>query len=840
MNKQVVTGKFIISSGELDCIEFKENGYLVIPSSIKELTIKKVLNEKKYPCKDPYEILVTGRDGADAPNGSGKDGEDGEDGGSIVITVLDLAGDVHIKASGGNGGFGGSGHRALAAGRGGNGGKGGDGANVTFKYNKKDEDSLSGAYVYSVRGGYGGYGGNGGQSSGEGAGKGGESEEEGCIGAKFGDGGDGGKNGENGKIVIEYPDGRCSVNGIFDEQETAGASNLPTSDFPSGARMLDLRNSRDLMHFLDVHGGESTLKNFPHILNAVKKMRGNTNDNPALSDKNSSVRINGIISHPTLTGVKNKSENAISENGTEIFNSYIFGSIIQSCFTNSSRNVSDSEKEFAVSVGYAVYVRVINLTDNIKLNEKTIYGEGEEVDRALSEYASEEYKYTTLAGKKLRIAATVTYQTNDGTLFTAELEHRDCVVEKAVAESYLNSITVTNPHWQYDGKKSGEIMFLYGRSPSISDTYKTADYFGGDYLSNSYNLITGELRTIMPISGKITLNNFKDFEVKGAKIDSYVSGEGNCPVSFLEYNISNGTKTIATHRDDISVNDLGQKMQDNGCLVYNSKDNSVTFDLKLPPKTSGKSHYDWESNLSGAFLNDSSHKCYLNACFVLNVEHKPRIGSTNDRFTIYIYSKDEQDVKETGYYTSTNGKTNVFIPPILIYWGCCARETLIKTADGYAKRADEINIGDKLTSYGGKILTVSDILTGEDDEIYKIETKDGNSIRVSGGHAMKVYSETNPDGKRVIAKRISIGDKLISPFGLREVTAVFAEAYEDTVYNFIFEEEKTPNYIEANGFWSGDFYAQNEEEKKPPVILSDEAKVMIAEFKELGKMLKAC
>ena len=249
----------------------------------------------------------------------------------------------------------------------------------------------------------------------------------------------------------------------------------------------------------------------------------------------------------------------------------------------------------------------------------------------------------------------------------------------------------------------------------------------------------------------------------------------------------------------------------------------------------GKSDYDWECNLSGGFLDDSSHKCYLNGCLVLNVAHKPRVGSTNTTYAIYIYSTDALPKSQEKYYIGEEDKTSVYIPAILIYWGCYARETLVKAADGSEKRVDEIRPGDKLRAFGNKALTVADILTGSEAEIFKINTADGNHIRVSGGHRMKLWDERYPEGKNNAARYLKNGDLLMTPEGLQAVEAVLIEDYDDLVYNFIFKEETEPNYIEANGYWSGDFYAQNEMTEEKDVQRSENSRALADEFRRFAR-----
>jgi preprotein translocase subunit YajC len=319
-------------------------------------------------------------------------------------------------------------------------------------------------------------------------------------------------------------------------------------------------------------------------------------------------------------------------------------------------------------------------------------------------------------------------------------------------------------------------------------------------------------------------------EITGAEIGSYQ--DNDAPRSYLHYGITENQKTAAEYRKNIKIKDLGAELQKNNCLSYDNENKSVKFDFSSPLKD--YSNYDWDANLSGGFLDDSTHKCFLNGCFVLNVKHKGSPFLDTTPYTIYIYSVESCPAGSV-FYESTEGSTNVFIPPILIYWGCYAKDTQIRMADGSTKRTEEIRCGDRVSAFGGKTLTVADILTGVDAEICKIETSDGNSIRVSGGHAMKVYDENNPAGKRVTPRHLKNGDILMKPSGTSVITKVSVEPYDDSVYNFIFENEDTPNYIEANGYWSGDFYAQNEEGKNEVRQLSAETQALINEFKELAK-----
>lgn len=806
MNKIVIPGEFL-ATGDLECIELIDNGYIKVADTVTELTIQKLVSHKKYPCQNEFEILVTGEDGADAVYGSGENGEDGKDGGKVKITVLDLAGDIHIKASGGNGGHGGKGKEGYSGGRGGDGGNGGKGAVVDFYYNTKEPDSKSRAYIYSVEGGTGGKGGSGGICTGS-CGLGGECGEKGTAGAKFGDGGDGGANGKNGEIKIH-------------RNETV--SDVYTHHF---------ENDKDLSDFIENHGGEQNLKKYPHIWNAVMETRKRAEEavNGETDSDISDVKINASILQVSPVGVDSNTDLS-GEN--RIFNYYKISAGIQMSYANSSADIFREEElaEPSVPVAYMAVVKIIEKSQEEIIYGSTLYGEGD-VTHALDNLETDVFPYEKLDGKEFRMTVQITYVNQNGKISTVAPVERSFQFDKAKLDSYIKQIKVEDPHWKKQGKTSGNIVFLYGRTiDQQAALYGDADYWDTDGYYHKNQFKDGILRTIVPISGTIQLQNFEKFEVTGASIDSYQCAEGSFSTFQLLYNISGNRNTVATYQADVGLGELGQKLQDNGDLTYDSQTNKVHFDLKFPVDQSGRSPYDWNCNISGGFLDESSHKCYLDGCFVLNVAHKMRIGSTNDRYAINIVSEDALPDTQKEYFTGKEGSQTVYIPPIVIYWGCFAKDTHIKMAGGKTERADKIRIGDRLPAMGGKILTVAEILTGEDPEIINIKTEKG-SIRVSGGHAMWIYDESSKDGRRKAAARLKRGDQLLSPYGTFEITDISRELYNDKVYNFIFEEEETANYIEANGYWSGDFYAQNEEEKKEPVQISEKARAVMQEFKE--------
>ncbi len=160
------------------------------------------------------------------------------------------------------------------------------------------------------------------------------------------------------------------------------------------------------------------------------------------------------------------------------------------------------------------------------------------------------------------------------------------------------------------------------------------------------------------------------------------------------------------------------------------------------------------------------------------------------------------------------------------YGRCFAEDTMIRTITGEEKRACDIIIGDRLPTYSGNKLSVVDIISGFEKDIYNIKTVDGNNIRVTCYHVIKVYDQTDINGKDVQARELKSGDLLMTKNGTTEVSCVTVEPYNGIVYNYIFKDND-PNYLEANGYWTGDFYAQNQRSSRR--VVSDEELAVLRE-----------
>jgi hypothetical protein len=160
-----------------------------------------------------------------------------------------------------------------------------------------------------------------------------------------------------------------------------------------------------------------------------------------------------------------------------------------------------------------------------------------------------------------------------------------------------------------------------------------------------------------------------------------------------------------------------------------------------------------------------------------------------------------------------------------IFRGCFGKDTQIKLADGSEKKASNIRIGDKLVDYTNRILTVSDIITGKDADIYHIKTDKGET-KVSSGHPLM------REGEYARACDLKVNDKLNTENGrFAVIKNIEVIDYNDTVYNFIFTDVEEGTYLIADGLCSGDLRMQNRGAEKKEDVISGEQEAIMAEMR---------
>lgn len=145
------------------------------------------------------------------------------------------------------------------------------------------------------------------------------------------------------------------------------------------------------------------------------------------------------------------------------------------------------------------------------------------------------------------------------------------------------------------------------------------------------------------------------------------------------------------------------------------------------------------------------------------------------------------------------------LPPIHLRRCCYGRDTIIQMADGTFRRIDDIRVYERLLCYGDKMLKIGDVITGYEANLFRVETDCGNIICVSKGHPMLLA-----DGKGKVVEALTIGEELLMHGQAHaKVTSISCVEYNDNVYNIIFSDGDDGNYLIANGFYAGDFRAQN-------------------------------
>ena len=144
------------------------------------------------------------------------------------------------------------------------------------------------------------------------------------------------------------------------------------------------------------------------------------------------------------------------------------------------------------------------------------------------------------------------------------------------------------------------------------------------------------------------------------------------------------------------------------------------------------------------------------------------------------------------------------------------------------QRMDLLRPGDRLVTALGTAATVADMAVGEEDYILRV-TASWGSIRLTAGHPVMLA-----DGSVKGAGRLEPGDLLKTPSGSARVLEVRQEAYRGRVYNPVLEESgREGMYILAEGFFCGDYHAQNRPAARKETLLTEQQPEMRDQFRSL-------
>ncbi|WP_020613361.1 Hint domain-containing protein [Sediminispirochaeta bajacaliforniensis] len=339
------------------------------------------------------------------------------------------------------------------------------------------------------------------------------------------------------------------------------------------------------------------------------------------------------------------------------------------------------------------------------------------------------------------------------------------------------------------------IIMMYARSP---DHGETVDY---NYPNNKIISGTDSVKTIFPVKGTITFSDdFKPLRYS-TKSSSHTpelqyKGKGVCPYSYTQEQIAS-------------------------CFRI-SEDNPQVVEFEL--------NEDWNHNLD---ISDytSAHDADIALLFSFFFTVQIAGFKKEQDVGICIYSTNTLEMGQR-YYESADD-TNLCLPYVYIKWGCFSKDTLVSMADGSLMAVTEIQQGAQVMSENGEILTVRDVVSGDEEELYCIRTKGQKLIRLSATHPLKTTEGP------VRAQDLRPGMALLCQDGTEdEILFNYTVPYNDKVYSLITEGKG--QWLAANGIWAGDFDSQNNFvlSSKGEEPLSAEVQELTEEFDRLIEHLQ--
>lgn len=134
------------------------------------------------------------------------------------------------------------------------------------------------------------------------------------------------------------------------------------------------------------------------------------------------------------------------------------------------------------------------------------------------------------------------------------------------------------------------------------------------------------------------------------------------------------------------------------------------------------------------------------------------------------------------------------VSKIHLYWGCLAKGTKVTMADGSAKNIEELQAGDSLKAPGGGTAVVKELISGTEQNLYRVHLANGLEVRASRTHPLSTGSGfTSPID-------LNSHSKLMTEQGLSDVLYCFPETYNGKVYGV---ELESGDSFYADGVVSG-------------------------------------
>lgn len=229
---------------------------------------------------------------------------------------------------------------------------------------------------------------------------------------------------------------------------------------------------------------------------------------------------------------------------------------------------------------------------------------------------------------------------------------------------------------------------------------------------------------------------------------------------------------------------------------------ALTTNKFLAPKVSnGDLQYEVETNWQHEIDQPGGlQPFYYNYELSFIVTYRLNASTASQQLQFTVTSK--QDMKAV-----SNSNSLIYnIPPLKIMWGCLAKDTLIRMADGTLKKIEDINVGDAVQDGRNESpVTVRNIWKGEEEKLVRIAFGNGE-IRLTKAHPVFTLMESKTVIKR--ASEVNQDDILIGPDKQQiKVERVEVVDYNDQIYNLSLDGDS--HCFVANGILTGDMDMQN-------------------------------
>lgn len=158
-----------------------------------------------------------------------------------------------------------------------------------------------------------------------------------------------------------------------------------------------------------------------------------------------------------------------------------------------------------------------------------------------------------------------------------------------------------------------------------------------------------------------------------------------------------------------------------------------------------------------------------------------------------------------------------------IMWGCFAKDTRIKMADGLLKQIQDIKKGDRVKTESGAA-AVMEIISGAEHDMMVIGTSKGNRIMVTKDHPMLTESGWKT------ADELNAADILMMEYGKDSIEELYTKEYNDKIFSIKIDAQEA---IIAEGFYTGDFNRQNMPKDKAGAVKASPKEGFQQEYADL-------